>query len=112
MNTERGSSASSACIDIWNDYSEEEVIRMPPSIQSAWRAGAGLARVETYNCPDCDTRDCPNGAAEAALLRDVETVVRECEKLAGHRLMQIAGPARRFINLLRPHIEGKGGKTL
>ena len=58
------------------------------------------------NCPDCDTRDCPNGAAEAALLRDVETVVRECEALAGHRLMQIAGPARRFINLLRPHIEG------
>lgn len=58
------------------------------------------------NCPDCQTKDCLAGADEAALLRDVETVVRECEKLAGHRHMQVAGPARRFLNLLRPYIEG------
>ena len=58
------------------------------------------------NCPDCRTTDCPNGADEAALLRDIETVVRECEKLAGHRLMQVAGPARRFLNLLRRHVKG------
>jgi hypothetical protein len=64
--------------------------------------------VNYCNCPDCRTKDCPNGTHEAALLRDIETVVRECEKLAGHRLMQVAGPARRFLNLLRRHVKGAG----
>ena len=31
-----------ACIDIWKDYSEDEVSRMTGSIRRAWRAGFEL----------------------------------------------------------------------
>lgn len=31
--------ASGACIDIFNDYSEDEVKLMPPSVVKAWEVG-------------------------------------------------------------------------
>lgn len=35
--------AGHACIEIFHDYEEQDVLKMPPSIQRAWYAGRALA---------------------------------------------------------------------
>lgn len=38
--------AGSACLDIYNDFSEDEVNKMSPAIQRAWRTGRDLSNTE------------------------------------------------------------------
>ena len=37
--------AGSACVDIFNDYSEDEVIDLPPSVIFAWKVGQELTEI-------------------------------------------------------------------
>jgi hypothetical protein len=38
--------ATDSCIDIFGDYAEDEIERLPPSIQNAWKAGQTLFQLE------------------------------------------------------------------